>query len=106
VDNLKRDARHGLLSGQDDDGIPHLLGFYFGMLHGSILSPRSGQLHPDVTELVTSTHPDSRRSYAVGQRDSFQYSLPEQRIKTDVQLCQELGETALDLAESSSEPET
>jgi hypothetical protein len=64
VENLKRDASKGMFDGQHDDSLYHL-GFYFGMLHGSILDRRSGQLRPDVTALVTFTHPNAKRGYSV-----------------------------------------
>src|SRR5690242_3907036 len=73
VDNLKRDASKGMFDGQHDDSLHHL-GFYFGMLHGSILDPRSGQLRPDVTALMTFTHPNARRGYSVARRDHFYYA--------------------------------
>lgn len=47
VDNLKRDTSKGAFEGQHDGSLHHH-GFYFGMLHGSILDPSSGQLRPDV----------------------------------------------------------
>lgn len=56
--NLKRDASKGTFNGRHDDSLYHL-GFYFGMLHGSILDPHSGQLRPDVVALVTFTHPNT-----------------------------------------------
>ena len=73
ADNLKRDANKGLLIGQQDDLLYHV-GFYFGMVHGGILCPRTGQQRPDVTALATFTHPNARRGYSVARRDHFYYA--------------------------------
>jgi hypothetical protein len=73
VENFKRDANKGMFSGQQDDLLYHL-GFYFGMVHGGILSPRTGQLRHDITTLVTFTHRDGKRGYSVARRDHFYYS--------------------------------
>jgi hypothetical protein len=107
VDNLKREASKGAFDGQHTDGLPHLLGFYFGMLHGSILEPHtshvpdtrspglfgmlhgsilephSGQLRPDVVALATFTHPDTVRGYAVARRDYFFGTNVGSLIQTD-----------------------
>ena len=65
VENLKHDAGKGFLDGQHDDCLPSL-GFYFGMLHGGILSSRTGQLRPDVIALQG--YPDDGTSwyYSIG----------------------------------------
>ena len=95
VDNLKREASKGMFDGQHDDSLPHL-GFYFGMLHGSILDPRSDQLCRDVTALLTFTHPKSRRGYSVARRDHFYYA-DVTYIRTESALLKELSEIVLDL---------
>ena len=95
VDNLKRDANKGMFDGQRNDSLYHL-GFYFGMLHGSILDPRSSQPRPAVTALVTFTHPKARRGYAVARRDHFYYA-DVSYIPTESALVKELGEIVLDL---------
>jgi hypothetical protein len=104
VENLKRDASKGLFSGQQDDLFYHL-GFYFGMVHGSILDPRSGQLRPDVTALVTFTHPNAKRGYSVARRDHFYYA-DITYIRTESALLKELSEIALDLMSHSDEPDS
>lgn len=95
VDNLKRDASKGLLSGQQDNLLYHL-GFYFGMVHGSILDPHSGQLRPDVAALVTFTHPNAKRGYSVARRDHFYYA-DITYIRTESALLQEVYDIAQDL---------
>ncbi len=96
VDNLKRDASKGFFDGQHDNLLSHL-GFYFGMVHGGILSPRTGKLCPNATALVTFGHPDAARGYAVARRDCFYYAAPESGIDTDTKLLQELCTIARDL---------
>ncbi len=89
VENLKREASKGTLNVQQ-------VGLYFGMLHGSILEPQSGQLGPDVVTIVTFTHPNTKRGYSVARRDHFYYA-DETRIQTDSALIEELFDMALDL---------
>lgn len=81
VANLKRDAAKG----------------YFGVLHGCILSPQTGQIRPDVTALVTFTHPDIAHGYYVGRRDCFMGTPPNERVYTDGELLEELRQIALDV---------
>ena len=95
VENLKRDASKSLFGGQQDDSLYHL-GFYFGMIHGSILCPRTGQLRPDMTALVTFTHPNARRGYSVARRDHFYYA-DITYVRTESALLQELCEIAQDV---------
>ena len=95
IDNLKRAASKGLFDGQHNGMLYHL-GFYFGMLHGGILDPRSGQLRPDVTALATFTHPDAKRGYSVARRDYFYYN-DITPIRTESVLLKELCDIALDL---------
>jgi len=104
VDNLKRDASKGTFNGRHDDSLYHL-GFYFGMLHGSILEPRSGQLRPDVVALVTFTHPNTKRGYAVARRDHFYYA-DETHVQTDSALIKELSDIALDLMSYPDDPDS
>ena len=96
VENLKQDAAKGFLDGQYDDYLPSL-GFYFGMLHGGILLPRTGQLHPNVTTLVMFTQQVAMQGYTVGRRDCLYYSPPEARFDTDTALLAELCAIAQDL---------
>jgi hypothetical protein len=95
VENLMRDASKGTFDGQHNDSLYHV-GFYFGMLHGSILDPRSGQLRPDVTALVTFTHPDARRGYSVARHDHFYYA-DATYIQTESALLKELSDIAQDV---------
>jgi hypothetical protein len=104
VDNLKRDASKGMFDGQHDDSLHHL-GFYFGMLHGSILDPRNGQLRSDVNVLIRFTHPKSRRGYAVARRDHFYYAVGTY-VRTESALLKELCEMVLDLLSYLEDPDS
>ena len=97
VSNFKRDAAHGYFDGQHRDRALYV-GFYLGALHGCLLSPLTGQLRPDVTALVTFSHPDTTRGYRVGRRDCYMDPTPDSRIYTDMKLIEELCQIALDLA--------
>ena len=96
VENLKRDAAKGFLDGQHDDYLPSL-GFYFGMIHGGILSPETGQLHPHVTTLVTFTQQVAMQGYTVGRRDCLYYPQPDAHFDTEMVLLAELCAIAQDL---------
>lgn len=102
VDNLKRDIAHGYFDGQHDDWLPYI-GFYFGAIHGCILSPDMGRLCSDIAALVTFTHPDAARGYNVGRRDRVYNPPPDTHISTDVELIEELRQTALDLLQFPDE---
>ena len=102
VENLKRDAAQGYFDDQHEDR-QWYVGFYFGAVHGCLLSPQTGQLRPDVTSLLTCTHPDAAKGYYVGRRDCFLDPVPDQRITTESELLEELRSIALDLRESSDE---
>jgi hypothetical protein len=97
VANLKQDAAKGYFDRQHEDSLLYV-GFYFGALHGCLLSPRTGQLRPDANALVTFSRPDVVRGYQVGRRDSYMDPTPESRAYTDMKLMEELCQTALDLA--------
>jgi hypothetical protein len=82
VANLKRDAAKGYFDGQHEDSLLYV-GFYFGALHGCLLSKQTGQLRPDVTALVTCSHSDAAKGYYVGCRDCFMDTPSNERIYTD-----------------------
>ena len=96
VENLKRDAAKGFLDGQHDAYLPSL-GFYFGMIHGGILSPETGQLHPHVTTLVKFTQQVAMQGYTVGRRDCLYYPQPDAHFDTETALLAELCAIARDL---------
>src|SRR5260370_18478642 len=52
VANLKQDAAKGYFDGQHEVSLLYV-GFYFGALHGCLLSPQTGQLPLDATALAT-----------------------------------------------------
>jgi hypothetical protein len=106
VDNLKRDASKGMFDDQHNDSLYHL-GFYFGMVHGGILAPRTGgQLRPDVTTLVIFTHCDTARGYHVARRDLFYYASSESRTLTDSALIEALYQSEQDLLCYPYEPDS
>lgn len=96
VANLKRDAAKGYFDGRHEDALLYV-GFYFGALHGCLLSPKTGQIRPDVTALVTFTHPDVAHGYYVGRRDCSMGTPPNERVYTDGELLEELRQIALDV---------
>ena len=104
VDNLKRDASKDMFDGQHDNSLHHL-GFYFGMLHGSILDPRSNKLRPDVTALMTFTHPNTKHGYSVARRDHFYYA-DITYVRTESALLKELSEIARDMISYSDDPDS
>ncbi|MFL5662810.1 MAG: hypothetical protein ACJ8BW_15880 [Ktedonobacteraceae bacterium] len=71
--------------------------FYFGALHGCLLSPQTGQLRPDVTALVTCSHPDVAKGYYVGRHGCFMDTPSNQHIYTDGELLEELCQIAQDV---------
>ena len=103
VENLKRDASKGMFDGQHGDSLHHL-GFYFGMLHGSILDPRSGKPRRDVTALLTFTHPNTKHGYSVARRGHFYYA-DITYVRTESALLKELYEIALDLTSYPDDPD-
>ena len=104
VENLKRDACTGTFNGQHDDSLYHV-GFYFGMVHGSSLDPHSGQLRPDVTALVTFTHPNAKRGYSVARRDHFYYA-DITYIQSESALLKELSDIAQVVMSYPDEPDS
>jgi len=105
VDNLKRDVAHGYFDGQHDNWLPYI-GFYFGAVHGCILSPDTGQLCPNVMTLVTFQSKDGARGYNVGRRDHIYNTPPDIHICTDAELIEELRQTALDLIQFPGEEDS
>ena len=89
IANLKRDAAKGYFNGQHEDRLLYV-GFYFGTIYGCLLSPQTGQPRPEVTTLVTLTHPDTVHGYYVGRRDCSMGTPPNERIYTDTELLEEL----------------
>ena len=98
VANLKRDGAKGYFDSQHEDSLLYV-GFYFGAVHGCLLSPETGAIRSDMTTLVTFTHPDATRGYYVGRRDCYMDTPPNERIYTDTKLLEELRQIALDLAD-------
>ncbi len=96
VANLKRDAAKGYFDRQHEDALLYV-GFYFGALHGCLLLQQTGQLRPDVTALVTFTHPDAAKGYYIGRRGCYMDIPSSEPIYTDTELMEELLQIALDV---------
>jgi hypothetical protein len=103
IDNLERDASRGFFDGQHDDSLDHL-GFYFGMVHGGILVPRTGQLRPNVTALITFSQQDTARGYMVARRSCFYDREPASNIDTDIDLLDVLCSIAEERGTSPTMP--
>jgi hypothetical protein len=96
VTNLKRDTARGYFDGQQEDRLLYV-GFYFGALHGCLLSPETGAIRSDVHALATFTHPDAAKGYYVGRRDCFMGTPPNECIYRDSELLEELRQIAQDV---------
>jgi hypothetical protein len=96
VANLKRDAAKGYFDGQHKDRLPHD-GFYFGALHGCLLSSETGAIRSDVHALATFTHPDAAKGYYVGRRDCSMDTPPNERIYAEGEPLEELCQIAQDV---------
>jgi hypothetical protein len=105
VANLKRDVTKGYFDGLHEDSLLYI-GFYFGALHGCLLSPQTGQLRPDVTALVTFSHPDAARGYDVGREYYFIDSEPNEPRYTDSDLIERLRELTRESVQFHDEEET
>jgi hypothetical protein len=105
IDNLKQSAYKGFFDRQNDERLPWI-GFYFGMMHGGILSPDTGALRADVCTLASLTHRDSKRGYEIGRRDCSMNYASDQRIYTEGELLEEVRQIALDVMGSPDEPDS
>ncbi len=79
------------VDGQQAYWLP-LIGFHFGRLHGTILSPQTGNLRPDVTALASFQNKEAARGYNVGREYYFIDAQLEERICTDALLLERLQE--------------
>lgn len=105
VANLKRDAARGYFDGQHEENLLYV-GFYVGALHGCLLSPQTGQLRPDVTALVTCSHPDTACGYDAGREYYFIDSEPNECRYTDNDLIERLRELARESVQFHDEEAT
>ncbi len=105
IDNLKQGASKGFFEHRHDEWLPRI-GFYFGMLHGGILSPDTGVLCSDVSTLASLTHCDSQRGYEIGRRDCSMNCVSDQRISTEGELLEEVRQIALDAIAYPDEPDS
>ncbi len=96
INNLKQYESKSLFEGKQGKRLSWI-GFYFGMIHGSVLSPDTGTLRSDVEMLAILTHQDSRHGYEVGRRDTSMDCTLDQHLYTEKFLLEELRQIALDL---------
>ncbi len=96
VANLRRDAAKGYFDGQHEDRLLYV-GFYFGALHGCLLSPETGVIRSDISALATFAHPDAAKGYYVRRRDCSMGTPPNERIYTESELLEELCQIAQDV---------
>jgi hypothetical protein len=81
VTNLKRYAERDYFGTNDPYHLSHL-GFFFGMYHGGILSPHTGERRPDVTTLAHLDHRDARRGYRAGRACYFVEDEPHEQARS------------------------
>ncbi len=82
------------------------LGFFLGLVHGGVLNPRTGELWPDVTTLVTLSNPSVTRGYRAGRIWFFYEADPDERRLTDIHLLQRLHELAVERHQYQDEAKT
>jgi len=97
VTNLKRYAEADFFGTNDPYHLSHL-GFFFGMYHGGILSPQTGQLRPDVTTLARLDHRDAKRGYRAGREFYFVDAEPHEQRYTECRLIDRLRESVTEMA--------
>lgn len=91
VGNIKKDVA-GCHFNLADAWYRAHLGFYFGMIHGGILSPATGLVWPEASMLMDLIHTESQRGYNVGRRAFFRELTKEDRLYTQARVMEELGE--------------
>jgi hypothetical protein len=97
VTNLQRYAEADYFGTNDPYHLSHL-GFFFGMYHGGILSPQTGQLRPDVTTLAHLDHRGARRGYRAGREFYFVDAEPHEQRYTECRLIDRLRENVTEMA--------
>ncbi|MFL5587043.1 MAG: hypothetical protein ACJ8DI_05205 [Ktedonobacteraceae bacterium] len=97
VTNLKDYADRDYFGTNDPYHLSHL-GFFFGMYHGGILSPQTGQRRPDVTTLAHLDHRDARRGYRAGRAFYFVEAEPHEQRYTEGRLIERLRESVTEMA--------
>lgn len=97
VTNLQRYAEGDYFGTGDPDHLSHL-GFFFGMYHGGILSPHTGQRRPEVTTLTHLDHRDAKRGYRAGREFYFVDAEPHEQRYTECRLIERLRESVTEMA--------
>ena len=78
------------------DPLRRCLGWHLGMVHGSLLNPYTGEVHPALAMLVTLTDSDVLCGYWAGRQWFFVDTESEERRLTDTRLMRRLHKLATD----------
>src|SRR5712692_10422856 len=97
VTNIQRYAEQDYFGTNDPYHLSHL-GFFFGMYHGGILSPQTGQPRPDATTLAHLDHRDARRGYRAGREFYFVDAEPHEQRYTECRLIDWFRESVTEMA--------
>jgi hypothetical protein len=97
VANLQCYAEADYFGTNDPSHLSHL-GFFFGMYHGGILSPQTGQRRPDVTTLAHLDHRDAKRGYRAGRAFYFVEAEPQEQRYAERRLIERLRESVTEMA--------
>lgn len=97
VTNLQRYAERDYFGTKAPSHLHHL-GFFFGMYHGGILSPHTGQRRTDVTTLAHLDNRDARRGYRAGRAFYFVDAEPHEQRYTECRLIDQLRESVTEMA--------
>lgn len=92
VYHLKTFAASGYFDGQHAADLARI-GFYIGMIHGSVLCPQTGELVPEITALVVFHDKQIRRGYRAGREWFFNEAEPHERRPTDTDFLARLTES-------------
>jgi|SRR5690242_733987 len=96
VSHLKTFAANGYFDGGHAADLA-CIGFYIGMIHGSILCPHTGDLVPRITALVVFHDKQIRRGYRAGREWFFYEAEPHERWRTDTGFLARLTESITDM---------
>jgi hypothetical protein len=101
---MLENVRASLIGANVDD--QHMIGFYFGRLHGAVLSAQTGEPRPDMTALASFQNDNAARGYNVGREYYFIDAQPDERMYTDGKLIERLQELERESSEFHEEEST
>ena len=96
VSHLKTFALRGYFDGAHETDLARI-GFYIGMLHGSVLCPEAGEPFPELTALVVFHDKQISRGYRAGREWFFNEAEPHERRRTDTDFLARLRESITDM---------